>query len=556
MFRTIFSKSLRDYRWAMLGWGIGLGVVVYSQYATYSSTFTGSSPAQIQQLVQQFRFFGEAIRVDTPGGFTTYKIMGLLPLLLGIWTVLAGARMARGEEERGSLDILLSTPQSRARVLGQKALALAAATVVIALLIGLWILAGMASAKVTVDPAGALLAAFDVALAALVFGMLALLLAQFMSRGAAAGWAGGLLALSYVLDGTGRATNGAEGIRRISPLYYYDLSTPLVPGYGANWGALAVLLVLCLIGVGLALPLFLRRDVGRPALADVTWGRRAAAPAQPHMRQQVIAAAKRDPWVRGIGVQAVRRQGTATLWWAAALAVFSGYLVIVAKTAEKQLQDLMGSSPFIKQLFSGANLGTNNGFLSALVFFYIPLIVTIFAGLMAYRWATDLDAGRLEMVLGAPVSRWRVLLERYAAVVGASVVVLLGIWLGIVLFAQASGFSIDVGRVAVASVGMLPLELVTASLVYALAGLLPPGAVVGIMSAFVGVSFLAEGLKTLLKLPDWALNLSIFHQYGTPILDGLNWGAFAVMLLIAAALLALGGVQFRARDLDRGAVES
>jgi ABC-2 type transport system permease protein len=124
MFRTIFTKSLRDYRWAILGWGIGLGVVVYSQYATFASTLAGASPAQLQQLVQQFSFFGEPIKLNTPGGFVTFKVMGLLPVILGIWTVLAGARMTRGEEERGSLDILLSTPQSRLRVLGQKLLAL------------------------------------------------------------------------------------------------------------------------------------------------------------------------------------------------------------------------------------------------------------------------------------------------------------------------------------------------------------------------------------------------------------------------------------------------
>jgi len=126
------------------------------------------------------------------------------------------------------------------------------------------------------------------------------------------------------------------------------------------------------------------------------------------------------------------------------------------------------------------------------------------------------------------------------------------IWLAILLFAQASSFSVDAGRIAVASLGVLPLELITAALVYALAGLIPPGAVIGIMSVFVGVSFLADLLKTLLKLPDWVLNLSIFHQYGNPILDGLNWGAFVGMLLIAAALLAVGVWQFAVRDVDRG----
>src|SRR5258708_25818150 len=113
MFRSVFTKSLRDYRVAILGWGIGLGIVVYSQYATYQSFFSSTTAAQLTQLIGQFRFFGEAIRLDTPGGFATFKILGTLPLILGIWTVLAGARLTLGAEVRCASAILRLTRPSR-----------------------------------------------------------------------------------------------------------------------------------------------------------------------------------------------------------------------------------------------------------------------------------------------------------------------------------------------------------------------------------------------------------------------------------------------------------
>jgi ABC-2 type transport system permease protein len=554
VFRSIFTKSLRDYRWAILGWGIGLGLVVYSQYVTYGQLYgSPGSAASLRQVAAQFRFVGDPIALNTPGGYAQFRAMGLVAVFLGIWTVLAGARMTRGEEERGAMDILLATPQSRLRVLGQKTLALAAATGLIGLLIALWILVGMASAKVTVDLGGVVLQGLNVTLVAFVFGMLALLLAQFMDRGTAAGWAGGLLVLFYVLDGAGRAANLSGGIRRLSPFYYFQLSKPLVASYGMNWGAVAVLLVLGVVGFALALPLFLRRDVGRTVQADVLGAGRLARPSSVRTSGQVLAGALRDPFVRGIGLQALRRQGPAMLWWVVALAAFSGYLVIVAKTSEKQIADALGSSTFVRQLFSSTNIGTNNGFLALAIFFYIPLVVAIFAGIMANRWATDLDAGQLELVLGSPQSRWRVILERYSTVLVAALAAPLFIWLAILLVAQASGFSLDAGRVAEASFGMLPLELITASLVYALAGLIPSGAIIGIMSAFLGVSFLGETLKTLLDLPDWVLNFSIFHQYGSPLLHGLNWGPFVGMLGVALALLAVGVWQFSMGDIDRRA---
>src|SRR5258708_12510613 len=98
MFRSVFTKSLRDYRVAILGWGIGLGIVVYSQYATYQSFFSSTTAAQLTQLIGQFRFFGQAIRLDTPGGFDTFKLLGTLPLVLGIWTFLAEAPPTRGRD--------------------------------------------------------------------------------------------------------------------------------------------------------------------------------------------------------------------------------------------------------------------------------------------------------------------------------------------------------------------------------------------------------------------------------------------------------------------------
>ena len=557
MFRTIFAKSLRDYRVAILGWGIGLGLLVFFYYASILSQLAGTSAADLQQIAGQFSFFGETVRTDTPGGYITFKIMGSVPVVLGIWALLAGARMTRGEEETGALDIVLSTPQSRLRVVVQKVLAMATATGLISVLVGILILAGMASAKasvpdrVTVDPGAAFLAAFNAGIVAFLFGALALLLAQLMSRGAAAGLTGGLMAFFYVLEGTGRAVNGAAALRTFTPLYYYDQSLPLVPGHGMSWGAFAFLVALSVVLAGAAVPLFLRRDMGRSVLADVTFGRTGNARTRPV--GQIIAQARRDVWVRGIGLQALRRQGVAMFWWVLSLAVAAGYLVVIAKTTEKQIADLVGNNPTLKQIFSGADVSTNNGFLSVIVFSYIPIIVAVFAGILACRWATDLDKGRLELTLSVPQSRWRVMLERYAAVLVAAVTATLAIWLAIVLFAQASGVALDDGHVASASLGMLPLALITASLVYALAGLLPPVAVIGIMSAFLAVSFLADLLRTLWHLPGWALDLSMFHQYGTPMLTGLNWGAFAGMLAVAGVLLALGIGQFSMRDVDRGA---
>jgi ABC-2 type transport system permease protein len=560
MFRSIFTKSLRDYRWGILGWGLGGGLLVFVYYGQVSKALAGLSPSAIYQLAASTDFFGEVSRntIGTPGGYVTYKIMGTLAIVLGIWTLLAGARMTRGDEDRGAMDIVLSTPQSRMKVLGQKVLGLAAATGLVSVLIGLLAMAGMPSANVTVDPGAALLAGVDGGLGAFVFGALALLLAQLMSRGAAAGLTGALMVFFFVLDGTGRAIPADAGIRPFSPFYYYDLNTPLVPGYTPNWGAFALLIVFSLVLVGAALPLFMRRDIGRSVLADVSLGQTRMEAVQP--AGPVLAREERDVWVRGIGLQALRRQATESFWWIVSMALVAGFFVFFAKSAEQSFLQLLQSNTnsslngIIGKLFSGADITTNAGFLSALVFsYFMSLLVPAFGGVLAYHWATDLDHGRLELTLSTPPPRWRVVLERYGAVLASTVIATVVVWLVIAVCAQLAGFAVDQGRVAEATFGLLPLALITASLVYALAGLVAPGVVIGIMIAFLAISYLADVLQAFLKLPSWVLHLSMYQQYGAPVLNGLSWGAFVGMLGVAAVLLALGVWQFSARDVEVGA---
>jgi ABC-2 type transport system permease protein len=171
---------------------------------------------------------------------------------------------------------------------------------------------------------------------------------------------------------------------------------------------------------------------------------------------------------------------------------------------------------------------------------------------LALTWASDLENGRLELLLGTPTSRQRMLLERFGAVLLMVLLASVFAWLATVVAAQIANLSIDQGHVIAASLSMLPLALIIVGLVYALAGRLRYSAVLGIVTAYIALAFLAEFLKALLNLPDWVLSLSIFHQYGSPVTDGMNWGAFLGMTGVALVLLLIGLVQFRYVDVERG----
>src|SRR5438309_11190177 len=101
-FRSIFLKTLRDYRIAILGWGIGMGLVIVSPMASVATLITTpEARAALAGLAAQFAWNADPVAADTVGGYATFKI-GIFVFLVCVWPLLAASRMLRGEEERGS----------------------------------------------------------------------------------------------------------------------------------------------------------------------------------------------------------------------------------------------------------------------------------------------------------------------------------------------------------------------------------------------------------------------------------------------------------------------
>src|SRR5438067_11247774 len=100
MFRSIFLKTLRDYRIAILGWGIGMGLVIVSPRASVATLITTpEARAALAGLAAQFAWNAEAVAADTVGCYATFKI-GICVFLVCVWPLLAASRILRGVEDR------------------------------------------------------------------------------------------------------------------------------------------------------------------------------------------------------------------------------------------------------------------------------------------------------------------------------------------------------------------------------------------------------------------------------------------------------------------------
>lgn len=545
MFRSILSKSLRDYRVPMLAWGFGLLVFMAAVVAT-------ATPAVVTAFISFARivsFLGDSYAMNTPEGYITFRYMETtLPLLLSIWPILAGARLVRGEEERGTMDVLLATSQSRTRLLLEKVGALLLALLVIAVLFAVGVVAGEAAlGGGHVDVVRALMAGLNLSLLAFFFGMVALLISQLTtSRRAAAGWASGLLILFVLLNISGRELNGAW-VQYLSPVYYYNLNRPLLAGFPDQPLAALVplgLSVLCLVG---SVILFASRDIGRSAIESQ---REAASGSQQALRS--LSRAEREVSTRSVSLQTLFADGWGAFWWLFGMVAFCAALQFVTPGFQKAFNQAVQQTPWLTRYLSDTPTSTNTGLLGTLVFAFVPALVVILALTLALKWSTDLENGRLELVFSTPQSRRRVLLERFGA--NALIVLLAPVvtWLTLTIGSQLANLSVEQGRLLAASFSMFPPALISIGLVYALAGRLRYGAVLGIVTAYLVLSYVQESLEGNIQFPGWLMSLSVFHLYGNPVFLGMNWTNFLGMTGVGIALLVIGLVQFRSVDIEVG----
>jgi ABC-2 type transport system permease protein len=548
LFRSVFLKTLRDYRIAILGWGIGLGLLMYVVVDAISSvTATPEARATLVSLASSFAWVAEPIRVDTPGGYATWKY-GFTVLVLALWPILVGARMLRGEEVRGSLDALLSLPRGRGRVALEKLAAMWAALLLMAVLIGLLTFAGGARVNADYTLGDALLFGLNLALISGVFGSLALLISQFTQENrAAAGIAGGLLALSIVVDMIHRLVPDTDWISRLSPVYYYNLSKPLIPSYGPDPVAMLVMVGLSVVLSGAALWLFVRRDVGA-TVALPRWLSLPQRAPRPEDALPVNAWSLRSLYARGLATIAVP-----TFWWTVVIAGFAAFMVFVAVQTEKQLRSLFESSPVFAGLIG--NLGGNNADFNAslLGFFWVILaaLLMAFAVTQASRWAADEEDGLQELVLATPQPRLKVILARFGVLTTATVIVGVATLALSALAVAISGLALDWGNLAAASLSMVPLGLLIAALGYLFSGWLRTAIDTGLLSFLLVIWFVISFIGPELKVPDAVLRLSAFYYYGTPLSNGLPVGDTLLVLAVAAVALALASARFVRKDIGR-----
>lgn len=538
---TIYGKTLRDSLRAalvvggvaslfMIGTGVPYGVSPeFSTLELRQAFITGLTilPPALRGLL------GEPINLLTMGGFLSWRVGNFLPVVLGLWPVIALSGTLAGEAAKGSLDLLASTPQGRRTIALEKLAAHVTAVILAMLLLAatVWAVGAFFGAlpgdEIPISAALGQVTLYGMMM--LFVGGIAFATAPFVGRTRAA--AIGLLVLfaSYLVESYASLSDVLD---RLSSLSFFEWTAGHRPMAGVtDWTSVGILAVLVVILFAAGMLAFARRDVG--AVANVGW-----------LRLPSLPVGIRGPFGRQLSDRA-----SLAIAWGLATGLYAVLVVASADAFSKLIDSLPQIEALIKSLYPDLDLHQPSGLLQLTFFSFGSFVLGLAGASFLAGWSSDEGRRRLDFVLSTPRSRgsWALLSSLGVIAAIALMCAVVAAFTGVAVASQGG----DVGPPVV---GIAILALATAAFTgvgLAAGGLIRTSLAVGVTGFLVIATMLLDTLGAALKLPDWVLDLSLYRHFGQPMAGVIE--PFGVAI---AAVMAIGGVivctlGLRRRDIGR-----
>jgi ABC-2 type transport system permease protein len=532
----------RLHRRGLVGFAVGnflISVFYGSAFLQAAGTTAASQAAfgrSVNLVAKEFAFIIPVpVHPETLGGYEQYKWLAGAIIMMMIWATLAGVGIGRGDEERGITEQWIAGGISRTRLLLTRSAAFGLLLLAACFASVLGIVAIAPALHQDPNFAGEMLKAVSMAAGLFTCYAIALLISQLPAeRQTATALGVGAPVLLLIVNGIADTIDSVSWIGVFSPFHWMEKTSSAAPGGTFDLGATIGLAVAAGALLGVAIPIFRRRDIGSGLFS---WGRHTATAVRVASRNLML----RWPFTEGLWEQ---RVGLG-VWVVSTLLLGSLMMSVTKSTA-----DALFSDPRLAAVFLHAAPGPAYAALLGFIWFGIALLLLAgYAVVQVSRWAAQDQEGRVEMLLSAPISRSRVIVDRALEFAIASLLIVIGGYIGVAANVPSSGLQLDAGHVFTASFLLWPFALAFGGLGVAIASRWPRIAV-PFLAAFAVVEYFLGDLAPLFKLPDWVANLSVFHLYGNPIVDATSWTPPLSMLL--AFLVGFGAalVLIQQRDVS------
>jgi ABC-2 type transport system permease protein len=256
----------------------------------------------------------------------------------------------------------------------------------------------------------------------------------------------------------------------------------------------------------------------------------------------------------------LRSRKKSLLGWALGLIALIAITVAAHPSIANQagFSDIIDDYPeFVQEILglgSGMSITEPAGYLNSQ--FYsnmLPLLFIIFLVSFGVRvTATDERDGTLDLVAAHPILRWRLALEKAAAILAAGTLMVILAILTFVVSTPLAGMDVSFGALFGATMSVFLVGVVFGGLAFGLgAATGSRGLALGAASGLAVATFILWGLAPLIDTISSLERLSPFFWAlaGDPILHGIQAGNALLLLGVGLAFIALGIWRFTRRDI-------
>ena len=555
MLRSVFTKTLWDRRWGLLGWVTGGFAITTFIVAVYPIVRDNSGlTTLIDELpIEMLSLFGIDPEILTTGyGYLQAQMYTLIgPLLVLVLAIGMGATATAKEERTGTADLLLTTPTLRSSVVLQKTLALVVSITLLVLSIVAALLIGQVTVNLQLSIWGIIGANVGLLVLGTFFGSMAFAIGAWSGmNNLAMGLAAGIAGLTFFLNGMAPLVEGLQGVQGYLPFHWYVAGDPMLNGPGA-W--LVLLLGGSVLFTTAAVVGFSRRNIGViPTIRLVPRRRSETGPTTRSRSRLLLSVYGKTVWDR-------RRS---FWWWLLAMgslaAMTAAFYPLTEQIGGGAFQQLLDAYPPELMAMFGItdtqSLFTGAGLMSTRVYSGIGLIIILaFAiGMGKAALAGEESEGTADLLLTTPQRRSRIVIEKASAML----VLLFGLAVGTggVVWVSNVVIGLDITLVGLvgATVGMALFAFLFGTLALAVGAWTGrPALAIGAAATAGVVAFLLNGFGLVIDWLEPIRPLSPFYwlQGDTnPLVRALGWQQ-PLMLAVGLAFVALGAAGFRNRDI-------
>jgi ABC-2 type transport system permease protein len=263
MLRSVFGKSIHDRRVSTLAWTVGLtGMTV--MYLSIFPSIRGQLP-QLQQMIDAYpdalkSIFGMQEMTTLTGYLDVEMFSMTAPLLFLMAAIGFGSSATTREESEKTIDLLLSAPVTRARVVLEKFGSFMVTMLVMSL--GLFLALAVGSRLID-EPLGTgklAAAVLGAMLLGLQFGAIALMVGCLTGRrGVSIAVSSALAVGAFLLNSLAPMVDWLADYQKLSPLYHSSGFQPL--RNGGSFASVVVLVLSAAVFLYLSVMTFERRDL-------------------------------------------------------------------------------------------------------------------------------------------------------------------------------------------------------------------------------------------------------------------------------------------------------